>query len=213
MVQIGTKAHSSPHVAKTRPGNKRASIEINSCFSSLFKWVIDLLPQSNQKLPMAMDATNIGQNFTVLSINVLYRRCAIPVAWKVVKGTERGTWKPHWSELFQALKDIVPQAYFVIVSADRGLSADWLYEKITSLGWHPFLRINHQGQYQLDGNISWQGLNTVVTQVGQSWSGQVTCFKTNPINCTLLAQWDHDYTDPWLILTNGQSRLRPFKAE
>ena len=66
--------------AKTRPGNKRASIEINGCFSSLLKWVIDLLPRDNQELPIAMDATNIGQNFTVLSINLLYRRCAIPVA-------------------------------------------------------------------------------------------------------------------------------------
>ncbi len=66
--------------AKTRPGNKRASIEVNNCFGSLLRWVIDLLPQSNQELAMAMDATNIGQNFTVLSINVVYRRCAIPVA-------------------------------------------------------------------------------------------------------------------------------------
>ena len=73
--------------AKTRPGNKRASIEVTECFSSLLRWVIDLLPQTNQELPIAMDATNIGQNFTVLSINVLYRRCAIPIAWKVVKGT------------------------------------------------------------------------------------------------------------------------------
>ena len=112
--------------AKTRPGNKRASIEVESCFSSLLKWVIDLLPQSNQELRMAMDATNIGQNFTVLSINVLYRRCAIPVAWKVIKGTTKGSWKPHWKSLFQALKDIVPQHYLVIVSADRGLYADWL---------------------------------------------------------------------------------------
>lgn len=67
-------------LAKTRPGNKRASIEVESCFGSLLKWVINLLPQSNRELPMAIDATNIGQNFTVLSINVLYRRCAIPVA-------------------------------------------------------------------------------------------------------------------------------------
>lgn len=66
--------------AKTRPGNKRASIEVESCFSSLLKWIIDLLPPSNKELPMAIDATNIGQNFTVLSINVLYRRCAVPVA-------------------------------------------------------------------------------------------------------------------------------------
>ncbi len=39
---------------------------------------------------MALDATSIGQNFVVLSINVLYRGSAIPVAWKVVKGAEKG---------------------------------------------------------------------------------------------------------------------------
>jgi hypothetical protein len=35
-----------------------------------------------------------------------------------------------------------------------------------------------------------------------SWSGPITCFKTNPIDCTLLAQWDTGYADPWLILTD-----------
>ena len=82
---------------------------------------------------------------------LMYLLADVLLLWraKVIKGTERGSWKPHWSELFQALKDIVPQPYLVIVSADRGLYADWLYEEITSLGWHPFLRINHQGQYQI----------------------------------------------------------------
>lgn len=188
--------------AKTRPGNKRASIEVNNCFSSLLKWVMDLLPPSNQELLMAIDATNIGQNFTVLSINVLYRRCAIPVAWKVVTGTTKGSWKPHWKSLFQALKDIVPQHYLVIVSADRGLYADWLYEEITSLGWHPFLRINHQGQYCTPDSDLWQPLAKVVSRENQNWSGQVTCFKSNPIDCTLLGRWDDNYKDPWLILTD-----------
>ena len=195
--------------AKTRPGNKRASIEVESCFSSLLKWVIDLLPQSNQELLMAIDATNIGQTFTVLSINVLYRRCAIPVAWKIVKGTERGSWKPYWKDLFESLKDIVPQDYLVTVSADRGLYADWLYEEIVTLGWHPFLRINHQGQYCNLSSNDWKHLATVVTAKKPNWSGQITCFKSNPINCTLLAQWDDAYVDPWLILTD----LKPVEAD
>lgn len=191
--------------AKTRLGNKRASLEVSQCYSSLLQWIIDLLPQENEELPIAIDATNIGQNFTVLSINVLYRRCAIPIAWKVVKATERGSWKPYWKELFQALKEIVPQHYLVIVSADRGLYADWLYEEITSLGWHPFLRINHQGQYCTPDSDLWQPLATVVTHQSQDWSGQVTCFKSNPINCTLLARWSDSYAAPWLILTDLES--------
>jgi hypothetical protein len=144
--------------AKAKKGNKRASIEVIECFGSLLQWVVDLLPQTTKELPIAMDATSIGQNFTVLSINVLYRRCAIPVAWKVVKATEKGSWKPYWKELFQSLKNIVPQDGKVFVAADRGLYADWLFQEIVDLGWHPhpFLRINHQGQYQSYDSSSWQ---------------------------------------------------------
>ncbi len=151
---------------------------------------------------MAMDATNIGQNFTVLSINLLYRRCAIPIAWKVVKGREKGSWKPHWQKLFQALKDIVPQEYLTIVSADRGLYADWLYREITSLGWHPFLRINHQGYYSMVNSDSWQPLAHLITTKNQDWSGQVTCFKRNSLQCSLLARWNDRYQAPWLIVTD-----------
>lgn len=191
--------------AKEKIGNKRASLEVQECFSSLLTWVVDLLPPLNKELPIAIDATNIGQNFTVLSVNVLYRRSAIPIAWKVIKGTEKGSWKPYWQELFQTLKNIIPTDWKVIVSADRGLYASWLYEQIVGLNWHPFLRINHQGQYRLLNSSSWQTLATVVSHPGSCWSGQVACFKTNTLNCTLLARWDDGYADPWLILTDLKS--------
>jgi hypothetical protein len=48
----------------------------------------------------------------------------------------------------------------------------------------------------------WKCLDTVVTKTVMSWSGNVTCFKSNPLNCTLLAQWDEGYQDPWLIVTD-----------
>jgi hypothetical protein len=67
------------------------------------------------------------------------------------------------------------------------------------------LRINHQGQYQLPHSDEWQPLATVVTRKGETWSGQVTCFKGHPIDCTLLARWDDGYTDPWLILSDFQA--------
>ena len=99
----------------------------------------------------------------------------------------------------------MPRTWKVIVSADRGLYADWLYEEIVAEAWHPFLRINHQGQYRCWNSSLWQPLNSVVTTQDPNWSGQITCFKTNPINCTLLARWDDGYTDPWLM--RGQSPL------
>ncbi|MGL5872409.1 MAG: hypothetical protein ACRC2R_08585 [Xenococcaceae cyanobacterium] len=30
-----------------------------------------------------------------------YRSCGIPIAWKVVKATEKGSWKPYWQELLK----------------------------------------------------------------------------------------------------------------
>ncbi len=188
--------------AKAKKGNKRVSLEVKECFASLLKWVLDLWPPNSQELPIALDATSKGQNFTVLSLNVLYRGSAIPVAWKIVKGNEKGSWKPYWKELLSSLKGLVPRDWKVIVAADRGLYADWLYQEIVNLGWHPFLRINHQGQYKLPDSSDWNSLATVVPSTGSSWSGQVTCFKTNPLDCTLLARWDEGYADPWLILTD-----------
>ena len=123
-----------------KKGKKRRELDVSKCFVPLLKWILSLWNSEEKWLPLAIDATSVGQNFTVLSLHVLYQGCGIPVAWKIVKGTEKGSWKPHWLHLFQSLKDAVPTDWQVIVSADRGLYADWLFDEIRALNWHPFLR-------------------------------------------------------------------------
>jgi len=203
--------------SKTKKGNKRKELDVNKCFVPLLKWIISLWNSEEKWLPLAIDTTNIGQNFTVLSLHVLYQGCGIPVAWKIVKGTEKGSWKPHWQNLFQSLSNAIPDDWQVIVSADRGLYADWLFAEICTLNWHPFLRINYQGTYRVRGEKEWQSLETVVPQTAMSWSGRVTCFKTNPIDCTLLACWSEGYKAPWLIMTDlepeqGNARWYSFRS-
>lgn len=188
--------------SESKKGKKRRELDVSKCFAPLLKWVLSLWKSEEKWLPLAIDATYIGQNFTVLSVHVLYQGCGIPVAWKIVKGTEKGSWKPLWIELFQSLQDVVPNDWQVIVSADRGLYADWLFSEICALNWHPFLRINHQGTYQVKEEQEWRCLDRVVPNTGMSWSGNVTCFKSNPLDCTLLARWDEGYQDPWLIVTD-----------
>lgn len=141
-------------------------------------------------------------------ISVVYRGCGIPVACKVVEATKKGSWKPHWLELFAHLSPGLPKDWFVVVTADRGLYAPWLYDSIKDKGWHPFLRINDQGLFCSKGAQTFQPLNTLITKPGQFWAGQVRCFKSNSIDCTLLAHWDHDYAQPWLIPTD----LNPTQA-
>lgn len=88
------------------------------------------------------------------------------------------------------------------MTADRGLYADWLFQEIATVGWHPFVRINHQGLFRLPGTHQWQPLDQVLKVPGQAWSGRVTCFKTHSLDCTLLARWDAGDREPWLILTD-----------
>lgn len=192
-----------------KKGSKRSELDVSASFVPLLQWILSWWPSGEKRLVLAADASNLGDRFTVLLIAVVYRGCGIPVAWKVVEATAKGSWKPHWLKLFAHLEVAIPADWFVVVTTDRGLYAKWFYEAIQALHWHPFMRINHQGYYQVTSSSLFAPLKDVVTQVGQSWSGTITCFKSNPLECSLLARWDEGYSDPWLIVTD----LTPDQAD
>lgn len=64
--------------------------------------------------------------FTLLVVSVVYRGCAIPVAWKVIEALALGSWQPYWLDLLSHLTNTIPQDWLVLVMADRGLYAKWL---------------------------------------------------------------------------------------
>jgi hypothetical protein len=190
--------------APDKRGQQRQQVEVAACFKPLLRWVLAWWPQGERRLALALDATTLGQRFTVLAISVLYGGCAIPVAWTVVPATTKGTWRPHWEALLARLDGAVPADWLVVVLTDRGLYARWLYQAITRQHWHPFLRINHQGQYRPRGGTRFRPLASVVRQGEAGWSGVVECFASSccRVRCTLLAQWAQPHRDPWLILTD-----------
>lgn len=192
------------HKRGAKRGDKRRSLDVTTCFPALLRWVVAISASECHQLALAMDASTLGQRFTILTISVLVRGCAIPVAWHIVEATRPGAWRPHWEELFEQLHGSVPDDWTVIVAADRGLYAKWLFQIIQKAGWHPYLRINRQGQYCPAGSSTFRPLSQVVTRIGQHWAGAVTCFatKNRQLPCTLLARWDRGYSDPWLIVTD-----------
>lgn len=195
---------SAQHKSGAKRGHKRRSLDVTSCFAPLLAWVLALLPPDCRQLSLAMDASTLGQRFTILTICVTIRGCAIPVAWRIVEATRPGAWRPHWEQLFELLHGSVPPDWCVTVAADRGLYAHWLFRSIQRVGWHPFLRINRQGQFCAEGESSFGPLSAVVSAVGQRWSGRVRCFKTvqRQLECSLLARWEAGYSEPWLVVTD-----------
>jgi hypothetical protein len=153
----------------------------------------------------------LGTRFTVLAISVVYRGCATPVSWTILPANQPQAWRREWLRLLRALRPAIPTSWTVIVLADRGLYASWLFRRIVRLGWHPFLRINVGGTFRPTGHRHFSPLATFVPHVGSYWRGTGTAFKSTPrpLACTLLACWDEGYTAPWLILTD----LPPEAAE
>jgi hypothetical protein len=185
-----------------KQGQKRVDWQVSQSFAPLLRWVLAQWPVEEKQLVLAIDATSLKKLFVVLSISVVYRGCAIPVAWAVLPEGKKGSWKEPWLDLFQALRQSIPADWLVMVMADRGLYARWLYEAIQACGWHPFLRINLCSYYRSKGTVAFQPMRQLLPGPGSTWSGQVTCFATNSIEGTLLACWGLQYKEPWLILTD-----------
>jgi hypothetical protein len=195
--------------AGAKTGSQRKDLDVRTCFAPLLRWVLSGWP--SQRLAIALDATTLGQRFTTLAISVLYKGCAVPVAWKILPATAKHPWKGEWLGLLEQFRREVPSSWTVIALTDRGLYAKWLFAAIVRLGWHPFMRINTKGSFRPEGQKQRRALLSFVPQVGAVYKGQGEAFKDAPkrLRCTLLARWDEGYADPWLVLTD----LAPEDAE
>jgi hypothetical protein len=127
------------------------------------------------------------------------------VAWVVLPAVAKGAWKPHWIGLRERFKSIVPPHLRVIVLADRGLYAKWLFKAIVALGWHPFLRINtNNADFRPEGSAQYLPLVCLLDGVGSSYSGRGTMFRSPEarLACTLLAAWGEGYEEGWFVLSD-----------
>ena len=188
--------------AQAKRGKPRQELAVETCFAPLLAWVLSWW--EGHQLALAVDATTLGQRFVVLVVSVLYRGCAIPVAWTVLPATEKHAWRGEWLRMLRRVRAVVPRRFFVIVLADRGLYARWLFQRIVRLGWHPLLRINTGGTFCPTASARYRPLRELVPQPGTQWVGMGTAFQgpRRRLNCTLLARWEDGYTDPWLLLTD-----------
>lgn len=194
---------------EAKAGKRRRHLEVATCWAPWLGWVLE--EWSETHLAVALDATSLGQRFVVLAVSVLYRGCAVPVAWKILRAEPKHPWKSEWLALLKRFQDVVPGSWTVLVLTDRGLYAKWLFEAIQALGWHPLLRVNTGGTFRPVGWYHRRPFTDWVPTRGSRWQGRGTAFGTRKtrLECTLLAYWGEGHQDPWLILTD----LPPEAAE
>jgi hypothetical protein len=177
------------------------TLEVDACFAPLLAWVLAWWVGTT--LPLAIDATTVRDRQVVLSISVLYRSSAIPVAWVVLPHRGKGAWLPHLERLLQLLAPAVPPSLRVLVMIDRGLWSPRLWRQITQNGWHPLMRIRPDATFAPTGEHRQQG-RALLPGPGWCWVGEGVAYKHKParLASTLVVVWGHDQRDPWLLLTD-----------
>lgn len=176
-------------------------LEVEGCFAPLLAWV--LAWWGGPSLPLAIDATTLRGRVVVLSLSVLYRGSAIPVAWVVLPNKGTGTWLPHLERLLATLAPAVPATMTVLVMTDRGLWSPRLWRAIRANGWHPLMRIRPDATFAPSGQRR-QRAHALVPGAGWCWVGEGVAYKERAkrLAATLLVVWGTGQKTPWLLLTD-----------
>lgn len=188
--------------AQDQAGAHRTDLAVTSCFVPLLAWIVRLW--TTTQIALTIDATTLSDQFVVLAICVVYRGCAIPVAWTILPAGQKRAWRCEWLRMLRQLRGAIPPDWTVLVLADRGLYARWLFRRIVRLHWHPFLRINQGCKFRPHGQAQFVGLRDLVGQVGMRWRGRGTAFASPEcqLPSTLVAWWGDGHAEPWFVLTD-----------
>src|SRR5712691_11248667 len=119
--------------ATAKRGTARGALAVEPCFVPLLAWVVEQWEGTPWALALA--ATTWGTRCTVLALSVVYRGCALPVAWTVLAATATPAWRREWLRMLRQGRRAVPQSWTVIVLAERGVYARWRFRRSTRRGW------------------------------------------------------------------------------
>ena len=179
----------------------KTELDVSLCFAPLLRWV--LAWWCSGRLALAVDPTLKGDDTTAIVISVVYRGCAIPVAWRILRANQRGAWMDPIVELLQALAPAVPREMTVVVLCDRGLASPKLWKQIIAQGWHPYMRYPKNVTFCAQGGRRLPA-RAFVPRQDTAWIGSGTAFgrAATKRRCTLLAVWYVEQEEPWIILTD-----------
>ena len=184
---------------RARPG--QTELDVRLCFAPLLRWV--LAWWCSGRLALAVDPTLKGDQTTAIVISVVYRGCAIPVAWRIHRATQRGSWMDPTVELLRELAPAVPQEMTVIVLCDRGIASPKLWRQIRAQGWHPYMRYRKNVTFCAQDGRRLPAQH-FVSRPDTARIGRGTAFSTPNAKrrCTLLAVWYVEQEEPWIIRTD-----------
>jgi len=179
----------------------RYQVDVARCFPGLLRWLLTWW--QGRDLALALDVTALGDRLVVLSLSVLYRGTALPVAWQVLPANRPGAWGPSWQDLLDRIAPAIPPTMRVLVLTDRGLWSPRLWDRIRTRGWAPLMRVRQETTVRPIGRervrATW-----LVPGPGHAWIGAATLYrhKAKQRRGTVLVVWEEGQKEPWILVTS-----------
>ena len=161
--------------AKNKRGAKRQTLDVSTCFAPLLAWMREQVARRRATLGLGSGCKHAQE-----TLHGALHQCRL--SWlcdssgmEHRRSGRKGSWRPKWEALLSHVQDGVPANWTVLVLSDRGLYAPWLFEHIVRGGWHPFMRINKQGNVRPLDEQEFRSLASIAPTPGSSWCGKVEC--------------------------------------
>ena len=152
-------------------------LDVSGCFAPLMRWIVSLW--KSDTLALAIDPTMKGDRINALVVSVVYRSCAIPVAWHILPANRPGGWICPIADMLRTVSEAVPKEMMVVVMCDRGLRSRRLWDQIVSLGWHPYVRQSINTVFCPDGGTRLPA-RMLAPGPGYAYVGCGTAFRDPP---------------------------------
>lgn len=186
-----------------KAGDHRTTFDPSACCGPLVRWVTG--GWADRRVAVALDATALGDRFTVLAAAVVYRGVGIPVAWRVLPANTPGeSWNATWVALVRRVRAALGADWRVFVLTDRGLESAALFRALAGERCHPLMRAKAAGLFRPAGWVRWRRMGGLAAAPGARFAAPGVAYRwaDEPLSCTLLACRVAGCEDPWLILTD-----------
>lgn len=176
------------------------TLEVERCLAPVLGWVRRFW--RGPPLPLALDVTTLDKRVAVLTVAVLYRGGALPVAWRVRPLTQPGAWMPACCQLLARLAPVVPPDLTVRVLTDRGVWSPRRWKTSRALGVHPLMRLSPRATFAPLGQPR-RAAPTRGPGPGHAWVGDGTAFKHRDVRrrLTLVVTWEAGQAEPGIVAT------------
>ena len=176
-------------------------IDVRARFAPPMRWVLSLWKSND--LALAIDPTTLSDMLCAVVASVVYRGCAVPVAWGVPPGNKPGKWIDPAGELLDPLSVAIPKGMRAIAMTDRGLRSPKLWKKTISLRWHPYMRQSINTTFRLENGMRMPARRPV-SAPNRSFIGRGTAFRaaSRRLRGTIIVIRGEGQAQLWIVLTD-----------